>query len=405
MFPKYSFGQEQSPFSLQDREPAQQLFGTQDQQNPMNRFVSSPWMAMASSGLNNMSAMRRGGMPQTNPTKAYQQAVADQSVANQNQRKGELSIQAAEQANDPFFKYKTAINEGIIPPEMSYAEFQNIAARQLDSTSPIKNTERRSKLVSQIKAETDPEKRAELEGELKFFEAAVRAPQTWGGGGGSQYSTQPGSGVTDTLVDAPTATGREGALAEAKETGTQQAKTSAQQVNEGMAGARSARNMYVSAEEMLKTTDAYLTKFSGDEPIETGFIDGMLMNTFGIGTQEIGEMTADSVHAALINLGITNLAPVTEQEFASVMKMWGDISASPTANKGMLTAAKRRTERLMEQLREEAIYNSGLVEEFGSAGQYGAFRRSNTFVNDLLTDPEGTPDPAPTGKKEPVRPR
>jgi hypothetical protein len=38
----------------------------------------------------------------------------------------------------------------------------------------------------------------------------------------------------------------------------------------------------------------------------------------------------------------------------------------------------------MERIKGDAIYNAGLVEEYGSEGQYGAFRRANPFISGMM---------------------
>ena len=47
----------------------------QQQASGVNAFLNSPGMAMAAQGLNNMSALRRGGVPRQTPVGAYQQAA------------------------------------------------------------------------------------------------------------------------------------------------------------------------------------------------------------------------------------------------------------------------------------------------------------------------------------------
>ncbi|GAF73431.1 unnamed protein product, partial [marine sediment metagenome] len=69
-------------------------------------------------------------------------------------------------------------------------------------------------------------------------------------------------------------------------------------------------------------------------------------------------------------------------------RLWASIGASPEMNLGALKNAKRRTARLMSMINEDAIYNAGLVEEYGSAGQNEAFLRANPFVRGLMTNPE-----------------
>lgn len=393
------FGQNKDPFANElDTEP---LFVTSDPRDPLNSFARSPWLTMAAAGLQNMGQMRQGAAPSTNPIAAYQQAVSQQSLANQQhrqnvlaQKKGQQGLEIGEQTMElnrqklnPFYEYEEAKKRGIIDPSMSYAEFLNMSNKGFDSTSAIKNYAQRQALVEAVDNAPDEASRKEAEAELAAFDTYVRAPQMYAGGGGSQYRVGVG-GAPEELVGAGVATERDAAREGAKTTATEGAKTREQQVRAGIDGARDARAAYQTAESVLKTTNEYLAKFEGQDTVDTGFIPAMMFRTFGIGDEALGELNADTIHMALKNLGITNLAPVTEQEFASVMQMWADISKSPEANKGALTAALRRTERLMDRVRDDAIYNAGLVQEYGSEQQYGAFTRSNPFVQELLDDPE-----------------
>jgi hypothetical protein len=392
-----------NPYPLQGQQQGGP-FQQQGPMNPMQRFASSPWMNMAAAGANNMNNMAMG-RPTQNPIAAYQQAVAAQSVANQNKRqheqamqvgaqnlkKGELGIEQAEQNLDPFYKYNEAKKQKLIPDTMSYAEFLKIGGRTIDTTSPIKNMERRGQLQSAVTNATTPEEREAAEAELKVFDNYVRAPQMYAAGGGQQERVGAG-GESDVLVGAGTATGREANLAGSKTTAQEQAKTREEQVRGGLTGARQSREAYKIAEDMLTVTDEYLSKFDGkgDDDIDTGFVNGMMLNIFGIGSEELGSMNADSIATVLQNLQITNLAPVTEKEIALVMQMWADISKSESVNKGTLTRAKKRTERLMDMIKEDAIYDAGIVQEYGSPEQYKALLRSNPFANELMNPKEET---------------
>jgi hypothetical protein len=121
---------------------------------------------------------------------------------------------------------------------------------------------------------------------------------------------------------------------------------------------------------------------------DTGWYEGLLFNMFGKGPEEIGELNAGSIRQGLENLGITNLAPVTEQEFANVLSLWARINVDPEANKGALVEAERRTRQLIQMLQEDMLYNAAIAEEYGTPGQYQGYLRVNPQISELLKQSE-----------------
>lgn len=359
------------------------------------RGLSSPHtMAGMGAAINNIMRMRRGGMPTQNPIAAYQESV----LREKNQRIREAADKRAQEQHDrqqnPFWAYEEAKKRGHIPPETTYEQWVQIARKGFDSTAHIKNHERWKELNPQKPGESDEEyarKSAEA------FADIVEKSNVIDAGGGGKIVFNPLKGIYE-VVTPTEATQRNANEAGAVETATQQAKTREEQVREGINTSRGARLAYQSAEQMLNTTQEWLDRFESDEEIDTGFITGMLAR-FGIGEENIAELNADAIYAALQNLQITNLAPVTEQEFAAVMQMWADYSKSPTMIKGSLQSALRRTENLMEMIRSDAIYGAGLVETYGTPAQYDALLRSNPFVGGLMRPEQTTPDPAPDSNK------
>lgn len=375
----------------------------QEELTGLDKFARSPWMNAASQNMNNMAALRRNQLPQQSSTQAYQQAVAAQAASNQNRKAKALEMQKQEQALDPFFSYKEAKAQGIVPATMTYAEFQNISARRIDSSSAIKNMEHRTILQEQIDNAPDETSRARAEENLATFDTYVRAPQMYGGGVGDQYRVGP-SGMVTTMITPEQAIGNKTTLTGATTGKEEEVKTNAGLVREGLTGARESRLAYQGAQVMLDKTNQYLEMFDNGTAPETGFAEALMLNVFGIGSEKLGSLNAATIESALRNLGITNLAPVTEQEFSSVMQMWADISKSPEVNKGALQDAKARTERLMEMIQDDAIYNAGLVQEYGTPQQVQGFMRSNSFVRDLLRDADTGTDTTGGGNDEPSLP-
>jgi hypothetical protein len=336
-------------------------------------------------------------MRRTDPIQAYQRGVAQQAALKQQEQNIKLRqaqeerLRAAEtRLSNPFYEYEMFQQK--FPEQakdMTFAEFSQLGLKPGDRTSQQKNLAEYMRL--------NPN--ATQEDIQKFFAEAVRAGTPYQAGGGAIYRHNPITGERTLLVDAPTATGREATLAGAKEGATQGEKTRAEQVRAGLTGASQARVANQTAEEMLSVTDDWIEKFSGANPPDTGVVTKFMAEFLGIGTEEIGDLSAESIKSGLTNLGLANLAPVTEQEFANVLRLWASLGSSPEMNLGALRNAKRRTERLMDMIREDAIYSAGLVEEYGTEGQRGAFLRANPYIRDLMTDPE------PTGTiKGPSRP-
>jgi hypothetical protein len=117
----------------------------------------------------------------------------------------------------------------------------------------------------------------------------------------------------------------------------------------------------------------------------------MMLKSFGIGSEDLGDLNAETIRQAMAGLKLANLAPVTEQEFAAVMQMWAEIAKSPSVNRGALKNAKMKTQELMNMIQQDAIYSAGIMEEYGTEAQNRGFLRTNKFVGDLLK-PEDTVD-------------
>lgn len=360
-------------------------------QNPLHRAMSSPWAMMASTALNNVGAMSSGRQPQGNPMQAYQQSVAAQAAQRRADAAEQRSQAEHQRRMDPFFEFEEAKRRGIIDPSMSYAEWLNISKQYkgFDTTAPMKNFAQREILAAEVEAAETPEEKEAAQRRLDTFDNYVRSSSPFGGGGGSQYVRTPDGRLVE-VISSDSAIAREAKEKSATTEAQEVAKTDVEYYDQGVKMGRSSWEGYRTAENMRKKSEEWLRRFNSDDPneqIETGPLIGFMANMFGIGPEELGELKSDTISTALVNLGITNLAPVTEKEFAEVMRMWADISQSPSMNRGSLQAIINKTTRLMRMLQDDALYGAALVEEYGSEQRYNAFLRTNPFVNDLLTDP------------------
>lgn len=87
---------------------------------------------------------------------------------------------------------------------------------------------------------------------------------------------------------------------------------------------------------------------------ETGPFEGLFKR---YGNQATAELEARNIYQTLLNLEITNLAPVTENELALVRSLFADINRDPAANLGRLKEAARVLRDKID-LAKEKIANS-----------------------------------------------
>jgi hypothetical protein len=366
----------------------------------LNSFLNSPGLAMANQAVNNISALRRNQVPQMTPTQAYQRSLmANEELLLRKDQERRAKEQQAQMA-----RYRDLQMQGMQRKLDPMADFDSVVERLGLSGKPIeeqvaaykdfmKSTAAASNRISKtfigdngnmwtIDATGNPTDTGVAVAEGKMFDLP----------GGGKAWRGPDGNVTTIVTPQEAITGS-AQLAAATTSAEEGEKTKADQVRTGLTGAQDARLAYQSAQAMLDITNEYLDRFApGVESVDTGFVPAMMLRMFGIGDEALGQMNADTISAALQNLGITNLAPVTEQEFASVMQMWGDIAKDESVNRGALESARQRTERLMERLKADAIYNAGLVEEYGSEAQYGSFLRANPFVGQMMNANDDDPE-------------
>ena len=200
------------------------------------------------------------------------------------------------------------------------------------------------------------------------------------GGGGVGY--QGPDGQMRVLVPPETATGRDANRAGAMTTAEGTAKTSTAQVDEGIAATWGAADAYRMAESMASTAEQYLDMLDKGQ-IDTGPINAMLYNWFGVGTEELAAMGADQIDQVLKNLQIVNLAPVTEKELGMVMRLWADIAKQERPNKGLLKRTIERSQNVMEMAKRDAAIAAGRVQTYGGDAQFNNVLRSNPFLQSI----------------------
>jgi hypothetical protein len=366
----------------------------------LNAFLSSPSYGMGMQALNNIGALRNN-QPQLyqDPHAVYREMVNQRALLNlhpQMQRLREAQeerlrgqearmVRAEEREMNPAWEYEALQEGGFISPEMTFEEYETkFGRRAADDPSAVREWRYYSSLPEADKA---------------AYLQMKRASQLVPFGGGEQGVVGPGN-VTAPLPGGPTAEGfgaREGIVAASREAGTQAAQTDADQVNAGLESAWAANTSYGDAQVMLDESQRFLDMLeSGD--VDTGILPAALYNIFGIGTEELAAMDNEGIMQTLRNLGITNLAPVTEREFAEVAKLWATIAREETPNKGSIKQAMRRTKRLMSRMENDVLKEAQRVRQYGGESAYADMLATNPLLQRVLakeTQGAANEEPAP----------
>lgn len=343
-----------------------------------NNPMMHPGMAMFGQGVNNIMAMRRGGMPQQSPMQAYQNAVLQQAMQEkqmaamqQQQQLNALRMQSQQQQLNPFYDFETARERGYVPQEMTLAEFQQMNLRPESSTSVIKNFQ----AWSQLNPNATPEQ------QRAAFDNLARAPQIVPTGGGGQMAYSPVSGPRQ-IVDPAQATAAEAGLAGAERQAETDVDVNQRQLNDALDQTWALKDAYGVANRMSEISDQYLQMLETGA-VDTGLAQSFMLNTFGVGTEELAAMNAEAVNSVLENLQITNLAPVTVQELRTVAGLWADIARQPEPNMGVLKRAIERSKAVMERVQGEAIMQADRVREYGGDARFESLLRANPFIRNI----------------------
>lgn len=131
-------------------------------------------------------------------------------------------------------------------------------------------------------------------------------------------------------------------------------------------------------------TDKWLELAESGELDDTGFVTGLISDLLGIQSEQLAEMEADAVQQQLLNLQITNLAPVTEKELKLLANMWGSSSFSTEKLIGALRSSKKRLARQRQFLEQDLGRQLKLIKKYGG-DEEEAFYRGVFGVTD---DPE-----------------
>lgn len=211
----------------------------------LGAFLGSPGLAAANTGLNNIMRMRRGGAPQGNPAMVYGEErrknaiLQERKLRNLEERRqgrkreellalqtraAELGIDKAEQEMDPFFRYKRAIEENLIGPEVSLADFEKMGRTAIDPGGHYKSIREWENINPPPNGDYNDPKW--LAARSKAYDRILRPLQVVDVGGGGKVGLSA-TGPAETIVTPETATGRETTLAAEKAGAQETARTEA----------------------------------------------------------------------------------------------------------------------------------------------------------------------------------
>jgi hypothetical protein len=131
----------------------------------------------------------------------------------------------------------------------------------------------------------------------------------------------------------------------------------------GIADARRAR------EETQAIIDSMTPDKDGNIKLDTGLVSGFLMKWGGIGSQELGELSALEIEQVLQNLQITKLTPVSNEEIKLISQMWANAMTGREVNLGRLNVAMRRMQHNMANLERSGQSRIDLLRNTGSGAE------------------------------------
>ena len=106
---------------------------------------------------------------------------------------------------------------------------------------------------------------------------------------------------------------------------------------------------YSDTEALLGNSEYYLQQIESGQ-IEPGPINAWMYNTFGMNVGNVAGMKTAQIGQALKDLQLTNLAPISNVELATIMQMWANIASGKDANRSTLEEAIRKTKNLQSKM-------------------------------------------------------
>ena len=385
--------------------------------------------------LNNIARMNMGQAPEVSPVTAYQQAILSRSTQSQQRKMNDLTIQQAEQDLDAFYDYKTAKREGIIPPTTSYAEFKTIENpyRAATGTTNARDMETYQQLLAQDMQNNTNYAPTFLEWKRasRYIDTGgggvgrvqggsnIVQPVTYGGSGAPQappraamppqVSQAPQGGPPPSAVQggpagtpqmaqggpqAPPPQGQmqplaatsqmpqgaivnpqqqfldryseaENNLEYGKSLATQRGQNAeeiSQQVRQFAYGLPQAESTIARNNEIIRGIKAGSLQDSG--PL-AGFVKQLY-------DPEFAALQAESIYNTLLNLQITKLTPVSNEEVKLVSQMWASAFRGGKVNIAILEEANRRTQQMIDVGQKAINYYQSNVDINGNPKPVGS---------------------------------
>ena len=128
----------------------------------------------------------------------------------------------------------------------------------------------------------------------------------------------------------------------------------------GIADARRARD------ETARILESLRPDKDGNVKLNTGLISGFLQKWGGFGSAELGNLSAAEIENVLMNLQITKLTPVSNDEIKLISQMWASTMAGNAVNIGRLEQAMGRIQHHYNNLERSGQARINLLRETGA---------------------------------------
>jgi hypothetical protein len=353
----------------------------------LNTFLGSPGFALASGALQNLgnSAPNSRGR-QVDPVAAMQEAQRKnevlqmrraQMIDNQRQTAQMRQIRDAQESrrSNPAFEYEYLRDKGMLPEGMTYENF---------IMSPMNRTGASSKAFAP-KIGTVDGKKVMLtptydpsNGQVRLVEQNL--PEGWTEDSGIQevntgdkidmYRKSDGAFIgSKPIALAPNET------VEYKEDVAGAAKKGAT-LEEQAAGVRStSQGMPLMDAQIARNNEIISAIDESGAYSGTGPVSGYVNRLFD---PEVAALEAEGIYNGLMNLQITKLTPITENEIKMISKLWASAFRGGKVNKALLQEANRRIESMKSQAqqaidyynKDDVVLPDGRVKGYGSMEGY-----------------------------------
>ena len=153
----------------------------------------------------------------------------------------------------------------------------------------------------------------------------------------------------------------------------------------GIADARNAR------EDTARILESLQPDEDGNVKLNTGLISGFLQKWGGIGSEELGKLSALEIENVLQNLQITKLTPVSNEEIKLISQMWASTMAGNAVNVGRLKVAMTRIQRHFDNLERSGQSRIDLLRNTGSEAEADRYQSHWDEVTQSETSTALTP--------------